>query len=106
MTELNAKIASVSLAQPPQNIAEELGSSFAEYGFAVVRDHGIPQELIERAEETSKAFFALPEDVKKSYKLEGGGGARGYTPFGTEKAKDAKVHDLETRSNRPQARRA
>ena len=94
MTELNAKIASVSLAQPPQNIAEELGRSFAEYGFAVVRDHGIPQELIERAEETSKAFFALPEDVKRAYHQPGKGGSRGYTPFGTEKAKDADVFDL------------
>lgn len=92
--QASADIASVSLAQPPQDIAEELGRSFAEYGFAVVRDHGIPQELIERAEETSKAFFALPEDVKRSYKLEGAGGARGYTPFGTEKAKDAEVFDL------------
>ncbi|MEL6830707.1 MAG: 2-oxoglutarate and iron-dependent oxygenase domain-containing protein [Pseudomonadota bacterium] len=90
----SADIASFSLAQPPQDIAEELGRSFAEYGFAVVRDHGIPQDLIERAEETSKAFFALPEAVKRAYKLEGGGGARGYTPFGTEKAKDADVFDL------------
>ena len=94
MTQTAANIASVSLAQPPQDIAEALGRSFAEYGFAVVRDHGIAQDLIERAEETSKAFFALPEDVKTSYKLEGGGGARGYTPFGTEKAKDADVFDL------------
>lgn len=94
MTQAAANIASVSLAQPAQVIAEDLGRSFAEYGFAVVRDHGIPQELIERAEETSKAFFALPDDVKRGYKLEGGGGARGYTPFGTEKAKDADVFDL------------
>lgn len=89
-----ADIASVSLAQPLESIADELGRSFAEYGFAVVRDHGIPQELIDRAETTSKAFFALPEPVKRAYKIEGGGGARGYTPFGTEKAKDAEVFDL------------
>ena len=87
-------IASVSLAQPLEEIADELGRSFAEYGFAVVRDHGIPQDLIDRAEATSKEFFALPDDVKQSYKIEGGGGARGYTPFGTEKAKDAEVFDL------------
>ncbi|MEM1053550.1 MAG: 2-oxoglutarate and iron-dependent oxygenase domain-containing protein [Pseudomonadota bacterium] len=93
-TATTTDIASVSLAQPPQDIAEELGHSFAEYGFAVVRDHGISQELIERAEETSKAFFALPDDVKRAYKVEGGGGARGYTPFGTEKAKDADIFDL------------
>jgi isopenicillin N synthase-like dioxygenase len=87
-------IASVSLAQPLETIADELGRSFSEYGFAVVRDHGIPQELIDEAEAVSKAFFALPDDVKRAYKIAGGGGARGYTPFGTEKAKDAEIFDL------------
>jgi isopenicillin N synthase-like dioxygenase len=87
-------IASVSLAQPLDTIADELGRSFGEYGFAVVRDHGIPQDLIDRAEAASKAFFALPDEVKRAYRIAGNGGARGYTPFGTEKAKDADVFDL------------
>ena len=90
----NANIASVSLSRPLEDISDELGRSFAEYGFAVVRDHGISQDLIDRAEEKSKQFFALPDAAKRAYKIEGGGGARGYTPFGTEKAKDAQVHDL------------
>ncbi|BDI60212.1 isopenicillin N synthase family dioxygenase [Qipengyuania nanhaisediminis] len=89
-----ADIASVSLAQPLESIADELGRSFAEFGFAVVRDHGIDQDLIDRAEAKSKEFFALPDAVKRSYKIDGGGGARGYTPFGTEKAKDAEIFDL------------
>ena len=89
-----SQIASVSLARPLEEIADELGRSFAEYGFGVVRDHGIPQDLIERAEALSKQFFALPDATKRQYRIEGGGGARGYTPFGTEKAKDAEVHDL------------
>lgn len=87
-------IASVSLAQPLETIADELGRSFGEYGFAVVRDHGIPQALIDEAEAVSRAFFALPDDVKRAYKIDGGGGARGYTPFGTEKAKGAEIFDL------------
>ena len=89
-----SEIASVSIARPLNEVAEEIGRSFEEFGFAVIRDHGIPQELIDRAERLSKEFFALPDDVKRGYKIDGGGGARGYTPFGTEKAKDAKVHDL------------
>ena len=87
-------IASVSLEQPLETIADELGASFSEFGFAIVKDHGIAQDLIDRAEELSKAFFALPTEVKLKYRIEGAGGARGYTPFGTEKAKDAAVHDL------------
>ena len=88
------QIASVSLHRPLEDMAEELGRSFEEYGFAIVRDHGIPHETIARAEEASRAFFALPDEVKRQYKLPGMGGARGYTPFGIERAKDAKVHDL------------
>ena len=87
------EIASVSIARPLEDVADELGQSFSEFGFAVIRDHGIPADLIAKAEELSKQFFALPEDVKRKYHIPGGGGARGYTPFGTE-AKDAEVHDL------------
>lgn len=94
VTNNTVNIASVSLAKKLEDIADELGRSFTENGFAVVRDHGIPQDLIERAEAMSKAFFALPDAVKRGYHLPGAGGARGYTAFGTEKAKGADIFDL------------
>ncbi|HEX8840834.1 MAG TPA: 2-oxoglutarate and iron-dependent oxygenase domain-containing protein [Sphingomicrobium sp.] len=90
-------IASVSLLdadQDPDGFAQKLGQSFEEYGFAIVADHGIPDELIHRAEDKAKAFFALPEEVKRKYHIAGGGGARGYTPFGIETAKGATAFDL------------
>lgn len=90
-------IASVSLPASdtdPEGFAKELGNSFERYGFAVISDHGIAADLIDRAEEKARAFFALPEEVKRSYHIPGGGGARGYTPFGIETAKGATEHDL------------
>jgi isopenicillin N synthase-like dioxygenase len=90
-------IASVSLKdadRDPEGFAQKLGRSFEEYGFAIIADHGIPEELIHRAEDKAKAFFALPEDVKRNYQIAGTGGARGYTPFGIETAKGHKAHDL------------
>jgi isopenicillin N synthase-like dioxygenase len=90
-------IASVSLKdadRDPKAFSEELGQSFVDYGFAIVRDHGIPQDLIERAEALSKQFFALPEEVKRKYLIPGSGGARGYTAFGVETAKGAQAFDL------------
>ncbi|MFB0613731.1 isopenicillin N synthase family dioxygenase [Aurantiacibacter poecillastricola] len=87
-------IATISLARPLEEVADELGRSFAEYGFAIVRDHTIGQDLIDRADALARQFFALPAETKREYHIEGGGGARGYTPFGTEIAKDAEVHDL------------
>jgi isopenicillin N synthase-like dioxygenase len=96
MTKISS-IASVSLTaadSDPEGFARELGQSFERYGFAIIANHGIPADLIARAEEKAKAFFALPEDVKRSYHIPGGGGARGYTPFGIETAKGATEHDL------------
>jgi isopenicillin N synthase-like dioxygenase len=90
-------IASVSLVdadRDAQAFADKLGRSFEEYGFAVIGDHGIPDALIHRAEDKARAFFALPEEVKRKYHIPGGGGARGYTPFGIETAKGATAHDL------------
>jgi len=88
MTTMTADhIASVSLKEAdrdPDAFAQKLGRSFEEYGFAIIADHGIPDELIHRAEEKSKQFFALPEETKRKYLIEGMGGARGYTPFGIE----------------------
>ena len=94
VTNTTVNIASVSLVQSLEDISDVLGRSFAENGFAVIRDHGIPQDLIDRADQLSKAFFALPDEAKRAYHLAGKGGARGYTPFGTEKAKDAEIFDL------------
>jgi isopenicillin N synthase-like dioxygenase len=74
--------------------ARELGDSFRRTGFAVVADHGIDGRVIDAAVADTKAFFALSDEVKRRYHVPGTGGARGYTPFGVETAKDAKVHDL------------
>ncbi len=90
-------IASVSLQdadREPDAFAQKLGRSFEEYGFAVIGGHGIPDALIRDAEAKARAFFALPDDVKRKYHIPGGGGARGYTPFGIETAKGAQAHDL------------
>ncbi|WP_207796660.1 isopenicillin N synthase family dioxygenase [Sphingomonas oleivorans] len=92
-----ATIASVSLAgeaRDPEGFAHALGTSFERFGFAVVSDHGIDSALIARADAAARAFFALPDEVKRRYHVPGTGGARGYTPFGIETAKDATHVDL------------
>ena len=77
-----------------QAFVDELGAAYREWGFAGIRNHGIPQDLIDEAYAAFKAFYALPDEVKKKYHVPGGGGARGYTPFGIETAKDSKHFDL------------
>lgn len=73
--------------------SQDLGGSFARYGFAVISDHPLPQARIEAATAAAKALFALPDEVKRAYAI-GVGGQRGYTPFGIETAKGAQHFDL------------
>jgi isopenicillin N synthase-like dioxygenase len=74
--------------------ADAIGASFREYGFALVKDHGMDADLIARGWALAKAFFALPEATKRAYLVPGGAGQRGYTAFGTEIAKGASENDL------------
>ncbi len=65
-----------------ERFVRSLGAAYENYGFVIITDHGIPQPLIDRFLSLYKAFFAWPEAVKHRYHIKGGGGARGYTPFG------------------------
>jgi isopenicillin N synthase-like dioxygenase len=74
--------------------ANDLGESFARFGFAIIADHGLDPALITASFDRTQKFFALPDAVKKKYAIPGGGGQRGYTPFGIETAKNSDRADL------------
>jgi len=74
--------------------ARAMGESYTRYGFAIVREHGLDAAVIDRALGATKAFFALPEAMKRRYHVAGGAGQRGYVPFGVEAAKGADTVDL------------
>jgi isopenicillin N synthase-like dioxygenase len=76
------------------SFAADLARAYEEYGFVVISHHGIPEASISAFLAAYKAFFSLPVEAKRRYHVPGGGGARGYTPFGIETAKGAKHHDL------------
>jgi len=70
--------------------SSELMSGLQDYGFVVLRDHGVPIDLLDAAYAAAEQVFALPEDAKRRYAA----GMRGYTPFGVEHAKDSGQPDL------------
>ncbi len=72
----------------------QLGEAFHNIGFVGVKNHGIPKQLIDDFYKYSKEFFALTKDTKVKYEIPGLAGQRGYTSFGKEQAKGAKVADL------------
>ncbi len=77
-----------------QKFVYELGTAFEDIGFVSVRNHGVPQELIEAYYAAIQQFFALPIEVKKKYEVPGLAGQRGYTSFGKETAKGYQSPDL------------
>lgn len=76
------------------HFTDRIGRAWREFGFVGIRDHGIADDIIDSGYAVFKQFFALPEAVKQGYRLPGQGGARGYTGFGVEQAKDHNVPDL------------
>ena len=72
----------------------DLGEALRSFGFVGIREHGLDEGLVARGYDVLKRFFALPTQTKMKYHIPGTGGARGYTAFGIETAKDAEVADL------------
>jgi isopenicillin N synthase-like dioxygenase len=92
-----AAISPIPLALVEEDLPEaarRFGDSFTRTGFAVVSGHGVPQAVIDDALAEMKAWFGRPLEAKMAAHQAGSGGARGYTPFGIETAKDADVSDL------------
>ncbi len=77
-----------------QKFVHELGVAFEDIGFVSVRNHGVPQELIDTYYAAIQQFFALPKEIKKKYEVPGLAGQRGYTSFGKETAKGYQTPDL------------
>ena len=73
---------------------QKLGKAYEEVGFVAVKNHGIPQALINDLYKYVQAFFNLPSEVKKSYEKPELAGQRGYTSFGKEHAKGFDAPDL------------
>lgn len=76
------------------DFAQAFGESFQRFGFAMVRDHGMDQKLVEDGWALARTFFAQSEEAKRRHDAKNNGGQRGYTAFGTEIAKGASENDL------------
>ncbi len=77
-----------------QKFIDVLFYGLKEYGFIVLTGHHISEGLLNKAYSLLESLFNLPEDVKRKNSMPEKGFQRGYTPFGTEHAKNSKVADL------------
>jgi isopenicillin N synthase-like dioxygenase len=78
----------------PLAFSGRLGRDFQRHGFAVISDHTLDAAHVQAALADAKTFFALPDEIKRRYRVVGAAGQRGYTPFGLETAKGASNADL------------
>ncbi len=76
------------------NFIQSFGDSFSNMGFAIVRNHGVSEDLKQRLYAVSKEFFALSDDVKKKYEDVSNHGQRGYISKNKESAKGMEVPDI------------
>lgn len=72
----------------------ELFNGIKDYGFIILTDHTVAQDVIDAGYKAVQNFFAQDDETKKKYVCPRGGGQRGYTPFGLEHAKDNPHMDL------------
>ncbi len=73
---------------------EQFFVGLKDYGFIVLKDHNVDVSLLKRAYELMQEIFALSVESKNKYALFNDGFQRGYTPFGTEHAKNNPIADL------------
>jgi isopenicillin N synthase-like dioxygenase len=77
-----------------EKFVKDLGGAFENIGFVALSGHFLSEALVADLYAEIKKFFALPQDIKDRYEIEGIGGQRGYTSFGKEHAKGRKEGDL------------
>ena len=94
---MTRRVPELSLAQYTQGSGADraaferaLFAGLQDYGFIILADHGVAETLLDAAYAMAQQFFAQDSTVKEA----SNGGLRGYTPFGTEHAKDHAVPDL------------
>lgn len=76
------------------SFVQELGDAIRHFGFVRVKGHSVNPSITEPAYKKAREFFALAEAQKLKYKIPGGAGQRGYTPYLAESAKDSDLPDL------------
>ena len=74
--------------------SDDLGHSFNQTGFAIIKNHGLKKELTDELYKAIKEFFDLEDEKKIKYYFPDLYGQRGYVVKGQEHAKGSKKGDL------------
>lgn len=81
-------------AEQKATFVKKLGEAYQNIGFVAIKNHGLSKDLQDRLYNSIKAFFSLPDEIKKKYEKPEIGYQRGYTGKGKEHAKGRNTGDL------------
>lgn len=88
-------IASLVDGSDAESVSRKIGKACEEVGFFYIKNHGVPQELVDRAYKATEEFFELPREVKERLHVANSGPTlRGYIPPYGENADPKKTRDL------------
>jgi isopenicillin N synthase-like dioxygenase len=59
----------IDLSKPQEEAAKAVEHACSTSGFFMISNHGVPEDVIARAFEENKKFFALPEEEKAKIKV-------------------------------------
>ncbi|HVJ52709.1 MAG TPA: 2-oxoglutarate and iron-dependent oxygenase domain-containing protein [Aliidongia sp.] len=83
-------IAALAGSDPAARLATamEIGAACRTVGFFYIRNHGVPQSLIDRTYAHSRAFHASASELKQRVNVSNSPGNRGWSPVSSEDDKD------------------
>ncbi len=81
-------------ANKMNEFSSELGNSFNKTGFAIIKNHGLTQDITNKLYTTIQSFFQLDDEKKVKYYYPELYGQRGYVVKGQEHAKGSSKGDL------------
>jgi len=84
--ELNLLAYTAGTPNDKIRFVDDLFRGLKDYGFIILSEHFVAQKKVDDAYTLLQEFFNLPSETKCKYHNKSGGGQRGYTPFGREKA--------------------
>lgn len=82
-----------------RKVAEEVHKACRDTGFFYIVNHGAPDAMIDDLWEASRAFFALPAEVKDTLHIDRSPHRRGYEPLGLQTLDEGAPPDLKEAMN-------
>jgi len=68
-------------AEGKHSVVKEVADACRDIGFLVIKNHGLPNDVLEAAFRESRAFFDLPQEAKDRARPDGPAKQRGYHGF-------------------------